>query len=102
MSDNEPKRAHVRTGRKPPGRKPGVPNKITAEAREVFRQVLENLAPEAEGWIRATADKDPARAAELLLRLSERFIPALSRTEVSGPEEAPIYFSIDLSAAEGE
>jgi hypothetical protein len=36
----------------PNGRKPGVPNKITIDARVLFKAMLENLAPQVEQWIR--------------------------------------------------
>src|SRR5713101_6448799 len=73
-------------GKRQGGRQKGTPNKITADARETFRLVFEKLAPEAEGWIRAAAKKNPAKGAELLLRLSELFVPRLSRGELSGPD----------------
>jgi hypothetical protein len=50
--------------------------------------VFEKLAPEVEGWIREVAETDPARAAELVLRLAEYFVPKLARTEVAGVEGA--------------
>lgn len=74
----------IRQGR----RQRGTPNKITADARETFRLVFENLAPEAEGWIRAAAKKNPAKGAELLLRLAEHFAPKIARHEVTGLDGA--------------
>lgn len=66
------------------GRKKGTPNKATAESRAVFAAMFGRLAPEAEGWVRAAAEKDPARGAELTLRMAEFHIPKLSRAEVTG------------------
>lgn len=76
------------------GRKRGTPNKITADARETFRQVFESLAPECEEWIRRAAEKNPAKGAELLLRLAEHFVPKLTRTEVTGADSAPLVVEV--------
>ena len=66
----------------PKGRKRGQPNRVTREAREVFKAIFDRLAPKVEGWIRKTAETDPAKAADLLLRIAEHFIPKLQRLTV--------------------
>jgi len=48
--------------------------------------ILENKLPELEEWLTRAAQRDPLKTADLLLRISERFTPALSRTEITGPE----------------
>ena len=68
------------------GRPKGSPNKATAEVREVFKRILDDLAPEAEQWIRQTAEEDPKGAADLLLKLAEFHVPKLARTEVTGKD----------------
>ena len=83
------------------GRQKGTPNNVTAEARATFQAVFEKLAPEVEGWIRAVAERDPARGAELVLRLAEYFVPKLARTELVGAaedERTTVQVHIDLSA----
>lgn len=79
------------------GRKKGTPNKLTEEAREVFKAMFERLAPKAEKWIEDAADEDPARGADLALRLAEFHIPKLGRTEVTGKDGGPVKlrFSLD-------
>lgn len=72
------------------GRRPGTPNKLTVETREVFLAIMEKLAPKLEAALSATLETDPARGAELLLKLSERFIPVLSRQQVEVATENPI------------
>lgn len=71
------------------GREAGTPNKLTRDARETFRLLFEALVPEAEGWIRATAKRNPAKAAELLLKVSEMFVPRPVRQEPSASTGEP-------------
>lgn len=48
--------------------------------------ILENKLPELEEWLTRAAERDPLKTADLLLRISERFTPSLSRTEITGAE----------------
>ena len=82
------------------GRLPGVPNKATAKAREVFAATLEELAPRLKTAILETMEEDPARGADLLLRLSERFVPVLSRRELVGEDGGAIAVQIKIDTAE--
>jgi hypothetical protein len=77
-------------GKKTGGRTRGTPNRMTRDARETFRLVFEALAPELEDWIRTAASRSPAKAAELLLRLAEHFVPRLARNEVTTNSDGPL------------
>ena len=48
--------------------------------------ILENKLPELEEWLTRAAQKDPLKTADLLLRISERFTPSLSRTEITSAD----------------
>jgi hypothetical protein len=80
-----------------PGRTAGVPNKVTSEVREVIARFAEANAERFGEWITRTAEKDPARAAELYLRALEYHIPKLHRTVLA--TEQPENIVIRLSAA---
>jgi hypothetical protein len=89
-------------GRKTGGRVKGVPNKVTSAARQAFMAVFDSLAPDLETWIQQTANgwdaeiqtkigpvivrqgKDPAKAADLLIRMAEYHLPKLGRQEIVG------------------
>jgi hypothetical protein len=83
------------------GRKKGAPNKITAETRQLFQMVYEARLSDLDRWIRETGDgfqavhfladgtaipyteKNPGKAADILTRMAEHFVPKLGRLEVS-------------------
>lgn len=84
------------------GRKPGVPNKATQEAREAVKAILDSNLPYIQSWIVSTAEgifddqsgkwivaPNPAKACEIVQNLVEYSVPKLARTEVVGDEKAP-------------
>jgi len=76
------------------GRPKGTKNKITEEIREQFANVLANKMPEMELWIQQAAQENPAKAAELLMKLSERFLPALQRMEMTGKDGEDLFKNV--------
>ena len=72
----------------PAGRKPGSGNKIVIaeKVREAFAQLLDNNIDQLEGWLHALAKKNPEKALDIWVRISERFVPMLSRTEITGKD----------------
>jgi len=69
-----------------PAGKPRGTKQITDEIREVFSMLLQSKLPELEEWLTRAAQRDPIKAADMLIRISERFVPMLSRTEITGAE----------------
>jgi hypothetical protein len=83
------------------GRKKGTPNKATSEAREAFQLVYERQLPNLERWLVETGDgyekrvrakrgqpartvtvePNPGKAADILTRMAEHFVPKLQRQE---------------------
>ena len=76
------------------GRPKGSPNVITEQIREAYAMVLENRLPDLERWILQVSHDDPAKAADLLMRLSERFLPLLARTEITGANGEDLFKNI--------
>lgn len=76
----------------PAGRPKGRANKITEELKEAFAQVLGNKLPEFEEWLDRVAETDPAKALDLAVKLSERFVPALARQEITGADGKDLNF----------
>lgn len=73
----------------PNGRPVGSVNEINRRIKEAFTMILENKLPELEEWLTRAAYKDPLKTADLLLRISERFTPSLSRTEITSADGQP-------------
>jgi len=67
-----------------PGRPKGSPNRATSEARNVFAAFVEANAPKAQELFERVAKDDPAKALDLLAKLSEFCIPKLSRSTIDG------------------
>lgn len=97
--DNKVEESRKKTG----GRKPGVPNKATTEAREAIKALLDANLPFIQSWIVATAEgiyddqagkfivqPNPAKACEIVQNLVEYSVPKLARTEVVGDEKTPV------------
>ena len=76
------------------GRPRGSKNKISEEIREAFQMVLENKLPDLERWIQQTAQDDPAKAVDLLIKLSNRFVPELSRQELTAKDGEDLFKNI--------
>jgi hypothetical protein len=106
-------------GRKTGGRKKGAPNKVTAEARAVFRALLDKKAAELDAMIDETRygieiekttdagtvvgrlNADPGKAVDLILKMAEFCIPKLGRQEHVGEGGGPVEFVIRDLGKEG-
>ena len=97
--DNKVDDSRKKTG----GRKPGVPNKATTEAREAVKALIDANLPYLQTWLYNTAEglKDdetgkyiilpnPGKACDIVQNLVEYAVPKLARTEVVGDEKAPV------------
>jgi hypothetical protein len=65
----------------PNGRKAGVPNKVTQEIKEAYRNLLELNTPNMIGWLERVALVDPDKAIDLCIKMSEFVIPKLARVD---------------------
>lgn len=63
------------------GRPKGSPNKTTQEVRDAYQLFAENNMVKFQEWIDKVASKNPAKALEIVLAMSEYFLPKLQRTE---------------------
>jgi len=70
------------------------PNNSTKMMKEAFAMLVENNLPNLNIWIAQIAAEDPAKAMDLIIKLSERFVPALARTEVTGADGQELFKQI--------
>ena len=68
----------------PNGRPKGSINDVSKRVKETFAALLEGRAEELAESLERLREKDPKGYLELYIKLSERFVPAMSRTEVTG------------------
>ena len=83
------------------GRAKGTPNKSNAKIREAFQLLIEGNLDKMEDWIAAIAKKDPKGAMDLIVKLSEFYLPKLSRTEVKGEIEQKVKLGYHKDFSEG-
>ncbi len=66
------------------GRPRGVPSKATRDVRAAIARFAEGNVDKLQGWLDRAAARDPAKAAELFVRVLEYHIPKLARTDLTG------------------
>jgi hypothetical protein len=72
-----------------PGRPKGTPNKTTAEIREAFANLLKGREQELNDALDKLRDKDPRGYLEMYVKISQRFVPEVSRAEITGQDGEP-------------
>lgn len=68
------------------GRPKGVPNKVTSEIRDVYKEIIENNRDNIPIWLEKVAKDNPDRALNFIIKLSEYVVPKLQNVELSKPE----------------
>jgi|TARA_R110000824_G_scaffold51198_5_gene142986 molecular chaperone DnaK (HSP70) len=81
----------------PAGRKKGTINKNTKQIREAYQKLTEDNLDNMNRWLMQTAQEDPAKALDLMLKLSEYIIPKLARQEIVGNEGEDLFKNIKFS-----
>lgn len=73
------------------GRKAGVPNKATQNARHAIAAFVDGNVPRLQGWLDEIAAEQGALAAfKCVQELIEFHVPKLARTEHTGKDGGPI------------
>ncbi len=81
----------------PAGKPKGAGNKVAEEIKQAFSQLLQNNVPQLEEWIARVGERDPAKALEIYTKISERFVPQLSRQEVTGADGKDLFQNVSFN-----
>ena len=84
------------------GRPVGVGNKTTTQIKEAYQKLLEDNLDNMTLWLGKIAEKDPARATELMLKLSEYILPKLARQEVVGNDGEDLFKNVSFTFSTAE
>lgn len=90
------------TGAKRPGagRKKGVPNKATTNARTAIAKLADANAPKLNKWLNEVYKNDgPKAALDVYVKLIEYCVPKLARQEVVGDGGGPLQHQHSLDAS---
>lgn len=82
------------TGSKTGGRQKGTPNKSTEAVRMAIAKFADGNVDKLQEWLERVAEDDPARAADLFLKVLEYHVPKLGRTEHTGMDGADLQVTI--------
>jgi len=66
------------------GRPKGASNEVSRRIRETFANLLEGREDELHEALNKLKEKDPKGYLELYIKISQRFVPEVSRAEVTG------------------
>lgn len=81
----------------PAGKPKGAQNKVAEEIKQAFAQLLQNNVPQLEEWIARVGERDPSKALEIYTKISERFVPQLSRQEITGAEGKDLFQNVSFN-----
>jgi len=76
------------------GRPKGSKNRNTSLIREAYQQLTENNLENMSIWIQQVAAEDPAKAFDLMIKLSDFIIPKLAHTELTGADGDSLFKNI--------
>ena len=79
-------------GLKTGGRGLGTPNKVTSEVRTAYKELVESNIGNLDNWLNEVAKENPAKAIELVIKLSDFFLPKMKQInhEISDPKDQHI------------
>jgi hypothetical protein len=78
----------------PGGRHPGAKNKMQSDIKKSFQQLVEGNLTNIETWLDKVSANDPAKAIDIVIRLSEYILPKMKSIEMKAEVESPNSFVI--------
>lgn len=84
------------------GRPKGAENKLTAEAREIFIQTLENQVPNIEEAFSKVLEQSPSKYLDLFAKYAQYFVPKKTETDIKAEVKGGFDFNETLKKLRGE
>lgn len=78
------------------GKKPGTQNEQTRRMKESFGYLIEGNLDRMTEWLDQIAESDPKAAMDIIIRLSERFVPKLSQQQLTDAEGGDLFKNIQF------
>jgi hypothetical protein len=72
-----------------------APNKTTKEIREAYQAFVENNIDDFQVWL--SQIDDPAKRFQIIIQISEYFVPKLNRTEVTGQDGKDLFSNVTFN-----
>lgn len=76
-------------GSKTGGREFGTPNKVTNEIKQSFQLIIEKNIDNFDTWLNDIAKENPAKAFDIILKLSEFVVPKINKQSINIVENMP-------------
>lgn len=73
------------------------PNHATKQIKEAFALLLEENLDEMSTWLEQVSRDDPKAAIELMIKLSERFVPKLSQQALTNEDGSDLFKSVHFN-----
>lgn len=92
-----------RGGKRPnSGRKPGTPNKVTADARIAIAKFVDTNSARMQKWLDEVAKESPEKAFNMVRDLIEYHVPKLARSELTGPGGKDLPRNVSITIVSGK
>jgi len=82
------------------GRKKGTQNQYTKEIKTAFGLLLQGNLDNLSIWLAQVAADDPAKALDLVVKISERFVPRLSQQQLTDGDGQDLFKNITFKFGE--
>lgn len=86
----------------PDGRPKGSQNGYTKDIKEAFGKLLGDNLDNFNIWLAQVAADDPAKALDLVVKISERFVPKLSQQAITGADGEDLFKNITFQFGDAE
>lgn len=80
----------------PNGRPQGASSESTKRMKESFSYLIEGNLDRMTDWLDQIAEQDPAKAMDIIIRLSERFVPKLSQQQLTDGDGGDLFKNIQF------